>query len=95
MIDFFLAFTLYYVDTFQILGWGRTENPGECPARPSLNVQDEITSFIPLLPTSYPLWGKMGCYLKKWADFFSTYIYYLLESILNQKRFWKKIFRLE
>lgn len=105
---FFLAFTLYYVGTFQILGWGKTENPSEYPARPSLNVQDEIPSFISsllhilplsyppsfissLLPTSYPLWGKMGCYFKKnGLIFFNLYLLFIGINLKSETFLGKK-----
>lgn len=78
---------------FKYLDGKKPENPSEYPARPSLIVQDEISPLPqPCSLQAIPCGENRMLMKKNGLIFFSTSIYYLLESILNQKLFQKKIF---
>lgn len=64
---------------FKYLDGKKPENPSEYPARPSLNVQDfqNPPSFSPLLPTTYPLWGKQDVNKNSGLSFFNLYLLFI------------------
>lgn len=87
---FLLLFCIRWVH-FKHLDGKKPDNPRENPARPSLNVQVEISPLSHLCSLQVIPCGENRMLMKKNGPIFSTYIYYLLESILNPKLFQNKI----